>query len=480
MRNLIATESLPLPAPAAWDIGPKYSFLRNIGLGTYGSVCEAVNRETGMRVAIKKFTNILADGVFCQRALREIEILYSLNHPFIVKPLDLLVKNIAVKTESLDIYLVMELGQSDLRKMIKSPIYLERKHVKIIMYRLLVALNYLHSGGIVHRDLKPGNVLVNSDSTVKICDFGLSRSLGGLQSSTFDCDKAIRSNPLLNGSSNSSSSEFDEGVEVNRAYDFQVNFQKADPNAKKELMLDNKGSKLEGHHVTAAKKMEERKILLSKCKESVPLIKRELTGYVGTRWYRSPEIILLEKVYSSSMDIWGAGCIFAELLKMVKDNEHDYKRRHALFPGTSCFPLSPSKKPTMDAAGFPISPRDQLKVIVDFKGSVNDSDISFLNDKKATAYIKSLPESKGKELSKVFPNEDKHTISLLEKMLAFNPYFRITAKEALRHKYFKEVRNKELEYECESEIELLADKAAGNCVEYLVNTVLTKIITKSK
>jgi mitogen-activated protein kinase 1/3 len=46
-------------------------------------------------------------------------------------------------------------------------------------------------------------------------------------------------------------------------------------------------------------------------------MERELTSHVATRWYRPPELILLEKDYTSVVDIWGAGCIFAELLQMV-------------------------------------------------------------------------------------------------------------------------------------------------------------------
>ena len=49
-------------------------------------------------------------------------------------------------------------------------------------------------------------------------------------------------------------------------------------------------------------------------------MKRELTGHVVTRWYRAPEIILLEKDYGPAIDIWAVGCIFAELLGMMKEN----------------------------------------------------------------------------------------------------------------------------------------------------------------
>lgn len=59
-------------------------------------------------------------------------------------------------------------------------IFLEIDHVQFITYQILCGLKYLHSLNIIHRDLKPANVLINQGSTVKICDFGLSRSLEGL------------------------------------------------------------------------------------------------------------------------------------------------------------------------------------------------------------------------------------------------------------------------------------------------------------
>lgn len=42
----------------------------------------------------------------------------------------------------------------------------------------------MHSANVIHRDLKPANVLVNEDCSVKICDFGLARSITGVESAT--------------------------------------------------------------------------------------------------------------------------------------------------------------------------------------------------------------------------------------------------------------------------------------------------------
>lgn len=66
---------------------------------------------------------------------------------------------------------------------------------------------------------------------------------------------------------------------------------------------------------------------LIKTKEIRKNMKRELTGHVVTRWYRAPEIILLEKDYGPAIDIWSIGCIFAELLGMMKESAATYMDR---------------------------------------------------------------------------------------------------------------------------------------------------------
>ena len=54
---------------------------------------------------------------------------------------------------------------------------------------------------------------------------------------------------------------------------------------------------------------------------------------MATRWYRAPEIILLEKDYGAAIDMWGIGCILAELLGMLKENATTFTERKPLFPG---------------------------------------------------------------------------------------------------------------------------------------------------
>jgi len=47
---------------------------------------------------------------------------------------------------------------------------------------------------------------------------------------------------------------------------------------------------------------------------------RGLTKHVVTRWYRAPEVILAQETYNLKIDMWSVGCIFAELLSMMKAN----------------------------------------------------------------------------------------------------------------------------------------------------------------
>ena len=97
---------------------------------------------------------------------------------------------------------------------------------------------------------------------------------------------------------------------------------------------------------------------MTRTKDARKNMKRELTDHVVTRWYRAPEIILLEKDYGPAIDIWSIGCIFAELLDMMKENSPTYMDRKPLFPGKSCFPLSPAKSSTEQKNGLPFSSAD--------------------------------------------------------------------------------------------------------------------------
>jgi len=54
---------------------------------------------------------------------------------------------------------------------------MDEDHIKTIFYNLLCAMHFIHSSNIIHRDIKPANILIDLNCNVKICDFGLSRSI---------------------------------------------------------------------------------------------------------------------------------------------------------------------------------------------------------------------------------------------------------------------------------------------------------------
>ncbi|XP_026698473.1 mitogen-activated protein kinase 15 [Athene cunicularia] len=93
-------------------------------------------------------------------------------HPNIIKLLDV----IRAQNDK-DIYLIFESMETDLHAVIKKGNLLKDIHKCYILYQLLKATKFIHSGNVIHRDQKPSNILLDADCFVKLCDFGLARSL---------------------------------------------------------------------------------------------------------------------------------------------------------------------------------------------------------------------------------------------------------------------------------------------------------------
>ncbi|KAL6104945.1 nlk [Pungitius sinensis] len=146
---------------------------RPIGYGAFGVVWSVTDPRDGKRVALKKMPNVFQNLVSCKRVFRELKMLSFFKHENVLSALDILQPPHIDYFE--EIYVVTELMQSDLHKIIVSPQPLSSDHAKVFLYQILRGLKYLHSAGILHRDIKPGNLLVNSNCVLKICDFGLAR-----------------------------------------------------------------------------------------------------------------------------------------------------------------------------------------------------------------------------------------------------------------------------------------------------------------
>jgi mitogen-activated protein kinase 1/3 len=175
--------------------------------------------------------------------------------------------------------------------------------------------------------------------------------------------------------------------------------------------------------------------------QKLPLT-RQLTKHVVTRWYRAPELILIQP-YTTAVDVWSLGCIFAELLSMQEGSVPGYQDRTPLFPGGACYPLSGD---TDNAERF-----DQLNVIFNVIGTPSKEDIA--NIGTANEYIKSMKPIRPKNMKDIYPAADPNAIDLLQNMLKFNPKERCTAGEALNHQFFAGIRREEMETSVEAPME---------------------------
>ncbi|XP_061663464.1 mitogen-activated protein kinase 11 isoform X2 [Syngnathoides biaculeatus] len=133
----------------------------------------------------------------------------------------------------------------------------------------------------------------------------------------------------------------------------------------------------------------------------------EMTGYVATRWYRAPEIMLNWMHYNQNVDIWSVGCIMGELLK-----------GKVLFPGTDYI--------------------DQLKRIMEMVGTPTPDLLGKICSEHAQKYIQSLPFMPQQDLEKIFRGANPLAVDLLKRMLVLDCDGRISASEALAHPYFSQ------------------------------------------
>ena len=172
-QSALLAYGLPDPNPSQ----PRYQLVKLIGKGAYGAVYVALERVPGSttprKVAIKHIINAFVSPTDARRIYREIKVMAHFSHVNslalleVIKPRD--------PAGFSHIYLVCELMETDLHRVIHSRQDLTSDHISFFIYQTLCALKHIHKAGVLHRDLKPSNLLVNADCTVKMCDFGLAR-----------------------------------------------------------------------------------------------------------------------------------------------------------------------------------------------------------------------------------------------------------------------------------------------------------------
>ncbi|KAG8183687.1 hypothetical protein JTE90_028050 [Oedothorax gibbosus] len=153
----------------------RYQNLKPIGSGAQGIVCAAYDTVSRQNVAIKKLSRPFQNVTHAKRAYREFKLMKLVNHKNIIGLLNAFTPQKTLE-DFQDVYLVMELMDANLCQVIQMD--LDHERMSYLLYQMLCGIKHLHSAGIIHRDLKPSNIVVKSDCTLKILDFGLARTAG--------------------------------------------------------------------------------------------------------------------------------------------------------------------------------------------------------------------------------------------------------------------------------------------------------------
>lgn len=312
-----------------FEVDVRYEPREGIGSGSFGVVCSALDTTTGEKVAIKKIPKVFDVLTMSKRTYREIKILKHFKHDNIISLRDIM-RPPEPPEPWQDIYVVLDLMESDLHHVIHSEQPLTDEHLRYFLYQVLRGVKFMHSAHVLHRDLKPSNLLINANCELKIGDFGMARGLA----STPDEHKMF------------------------------------------------------------------------------------MTEYVATRWYRAPELMLSLSHYTTAIDMWSVGCIFAEMIA-----------RKQLFPGTNYL--------------------HQLQLILSVLGTPTPAFVEGIKAERVKAYLKQLPHKDPVPLADVLPAASVDALHLLNKLLRFNPGERSLAVEALAHPYLAKYHDVDDEPNCD-------------------------------
>jgi len=137
--------------------------------------------------------------------------------------------------------------------------------------------------------------------------------------------------------------------------------------------------------------------------------KQPYTEYISTRWYRAPECLLTDGFYNYKMDLWGVGCVFFEVMSL-----------YPLFPGTNEL--------------------DQVAKIHNILGTPPPATLDKLKKHSNSHIDFNFPSKEGTPMAKLLPHCSAECVDIITKLLAYDPDDRISARQAVKHPYFRELR----------------------------------------
>ncbi|EGV60076.1 hypothetical protein CANTEDRAFT_111568 [Yamadazyma tenuis ATCC 10573] len=151
----------------------------------------------------------------------------------------------------------------------------------------------------------------------------------------------------------------------------------------------------------------------------------QMTGYVSTRYYRAPEIMLTWQKYDTEVDLWSVGCILSEMIE-----------GKPLFPGKDHV--------------------HQFSIITELLGSPPPDVIDTICSENTLRFVQSLPHREPISFSERFAHcnhVEPEAIDLLARMLIFDPKKRISAADALSHSYMEPYHDPTDEPVCQSKFD---------------------------
>ncbi|XP_021276450.1 cyclin-dependent kinase F-1 [Herrania umbratica] len=413
------------PLPKSWsihtrpEIVAKYEIMERVGSGAYSDVYRGRRLSDNLMVALKEVHDY-------QSAFREIEALQMLqNCPNIV------VLHEYFWREDEDAVLVLEFLRTDLAAVIREA---KRKEggvrlgeVKRWMLQILCGVDACHRNMIVHRDLKPGNLLVSDDGVLKLADFGQARILmepgfvadndnqqsyeqntGYQENISPPLDSVPGTDSLQNPGYNNLVEEDMSREEYFRQFvELKAKRHAMDETDKETNINDGNTSCLATGTISDIEDDPLKSSYSYEAEEGGDDEHGALTSCVGTRWFRAPELLYGSTDYGLEVDLWSLGCIFSELLTL-----------EPLFPG--------------------ISDIDQLGRIISVLGKLTEEvwpSCCKLPDYRTISFAK-IEKPTG--LEACLPNRSPYEISLVKRLVCYDPANRATAMELLNDKYFNE------------------------------------------
>lgn len=396
------------------EITAKYEVLNRVGSGAYADVYRAIRLSDGASVALKEVHD-------SQSASREIEALRLLKGS----------RNVVVLHEFFwredeDAVLVLEFLGTDLAAVIGEGDGVGVGEIKGWMVQALSAVDECHRNMIVHRDLKPSNFLVSDDGVLKLGDFGQARIL---VESGFNAPQE-NPPPYEDDTSNAESStqhseSISQLVNLNQtAYEnpnlgtlsHEEYFRVLDEMKTKSYSYDtDKDTNIYDGNTSCLATCTTSDIDDDLCKGSFTYEAEEvggnelgcLTSCVGTRWFQAPELLYGSTDYGLEVDLWSLGCVFAELLTLKP-----------LFPGTSDV--------------------DQLSRIVSVLGNIDEETWPGCHKLPDYGSISFGEVENPSGLEACMPNCTPDEVSLVKRLIFYDPAKRATAMELLQDKYFSE------------------------------------------